>query len=449
MEQTNNFYKQLFRLALPITLQNLILSSLNLVDNIIIGGLGETSIAAVGIANQYFFLLDLLLFGIASGSSIFTAQFWGNKDLKSVKRVLGLSLITGIIASSIFTFGGLLFPKQILGFFSPDTVVITLGSGYLRIVACSYVITSITFAFSFALRSTGNVKTPLIISLIALGTNTILNYGLIYGLFGMPRLGINGSALATLIARIIEGSLLIIIIYNKKYPISSTLHELLDLPKNFVKKFYKITVPVILNETTWALGISMYSVIYAHMGTDVIASTNISGTVERLIWVFLIGIGNSCAIMLGNKIGAGKKEEVLSSAKKFMIINPCIALILGIVIYFVSPILLMPYNITPTVRELARNNLIVFSLFICVKAFNYTAVVGIFRSGGDTTFSLLLDLSGVWLIGVPLAFLGAWVLNLPVYYVYALASTEELFKCIIAAFRLKSKKWLNNLTVKD
>lgn len=446
MINSKNFYKTLLKLAIPIILQNLILSSLNLVDNIIIGGLGETAIASVGLANQYFFILDLVLFGIVSGSSIFIAQFWGNKDIKNIKRVVGLSLIIAITASVLFMLGGLIFPKQILGFFSSDSLVIEGGSHYLKIIVFSYVFTAISFAFSFALRSTGNVRVPLIVSMIALAVNTILNYVLVYGLIGMPKLGIRGSAIATLIARILEFSLIIIIVYSKKYPIAGSLKEFLDLSFEFIKKFFRIAGPVILNESTWGLGVSMYAVVYAHIGTNAIASINISGTIDKLVWVFLMGLGNACAIMIGNKIGSGKKEDAFAYAKRFIIINPLTAIVLGIILYFAAPILLEPYTISPIVHEYARKNLTVLSVILAAKAFNYTAVIGIFRSGGDTTFSLLLDLGGVWLIGVPLAFLGGFYWHLPVYYVYALASTEEFVKCIIASYRLISRKWLNNLT---
>lgn len=441
-----NFFKTMFKLSLPIIGQNLILSSLNLVDNIIIGGLNATAIAAVGLANQYFFLLNLVLFGISSGSSIFIAQFWGNRDIKNIKRVLGLSLLTGTIAAFIFTVLGLIFPKQILGLFSKDADVISMGSDYLLIIVFSYMLTAVTFAYSFALRSTRQVKIPMYVSAVALGINTFLNYSLIYGMFGMPRLGIRGSAIATLIARIIEMSLILFLVYRNKMVIAASFNELLDLPKEFVKKFYKITTPVILNESVWALGVSLYSVVYAHMGTDVIASTTISSTVERIIWVLFMGMGNACAIMIGNKIGEGKKEEIFIYAKRFIILNPLFAACMGIVVYFISPVFLMPYNISPVVLEYARKNLIVFSIFLTFRAFNFTSIIGILRSGGDTTFSLFIDLGGVWLVGVPMAYLGGMILHLPIYYVYAMVSCEELFKVVLGLPRILSKKWINNLT---
>lgn len=442
------FFKSMLRLAIPIALQNLILSSLNLVDTIIIGGLGETAIASVGLANQYFFLLNLLLFGITSGSSIFTAQYWGNKDIKNIRRVLGLCLLTGCSAALLFTLGGLFFPKQILSIFSKDADVIMLGSQYLKIIVFSYVITSITFAYSFTLRSTGQVKIPMIVSVTALAINTILNYLLVYGYFGFPKMGTNGSATATLIARIIEMCLILFAVYRKNNVIAAKFSELTDLSKAFILNFFKVTLPVILNESIWALGVTMYAIVYARMGTEVIASTNISSTVERITWVIFMGLGNACAVMIGHKIGEGNEKDAFIYAKRFIILGPVFAMFAGILVFFTSPWILSAYKVSPVVYNYAAKNLIVFSIFLWVKVFNFTSIVGILRSGGDTTFCLILDTGGVWLIGVPLVFLGGLVWHLPVYYVYALVYMEEVAKLIIGLPRILSKKWINNLASK-
>ncbi|MFL0248173.1 MATE family efflux transporter [Candidatus Clostridium stratigraminis] len=441
------FFKALLRLAVPIVLQNLVLSSLNLVDTIIIGGLGERAIASVGLANQYFFLLNLLLFGITSGSSIFTAQYWGNKDIKNIKRVLGICIITGGLGALIFTIGGLLIPEQILGIFSKDRDVIVLGGQYLRIIAFSYIITSISFAYSFTLRSTGQVKIPMFVSVTALGINTVLNYALVYGYFGLPKMGVQGSALATLIARIVEMVLLLSVVYKTKNVIAGRLKELLDLSADFIKNFFKVTIPVIMNESIWALGVTLYSVVYARMGTEVIASTNISSTIERITWVIFMGLGNACAVMIGNKIGEGDDKEAFIYAKRFIILGPSLAIIGGILVYFNSHFILSAYKVSPTVYNYAAKNLIVFSVFLWVKVFNFTTIVGILRSGGDTKFCLFLDTSGVWLIGVPLAFLGGLVWHLPVYWVYTLVFMEEVYKLILGLPRILSKKWINNLAI--
>lgn len=442
-----HFFSQMLKLALPITLQNLVLASLNLVDNIVIGGLGETAIAGVGLANQYFFLLNLLLFGITSGSAIFTAQFWGNRDIPNIRRVLGISIISGSIAAFLFSLGGFFFPQEILGIFSKDPAVILLGTEYLKIVVFSYVITAISFAYSFILRSTGNAKTPLYISVVALGTNTILNYMLVYGYMGFPQMGVRGAAAATVIARLIELILIITIVYAKEYPVGASIKEMTDLSFSFIKRFFRVTVPVILNESMWALGVTMYAIVYARMGTEVIASTNISGTIERIVWVMFMGFGNACAVMIGNKIGEGNEKQVFIYAKRFAIMGPAVAILCGFVVILLSGWVLSPYKVSPLVLNYARFNLIVSCSFMWAKVFNYMNIVGILRSGGDTVFCLLLDIGGVWLVGVPLAFIGGIILGLPIYWVYALVQIEEVFKMLLGIPRLMSRKWINNLTV--
>lgn len=443
------FLKTLFKLALPIALQNLILSSLNLVDTIIIGGLGEYAIAGVGIANQYFFLLNLVLFGVVSGSSIFTAQYYGDNDIPNIKRILGISILTSGTAAFIFFIVGFFFNSQIMSIFSTDKVVISIGSEYLRIIVFSYVITAITFSYSFTLRSIGQVKIPMIISVIALAINTILNYLLVYGYFGMPKLGTNGSAIATLIARTIEMILMITVVYSQKLIIAAKVREMLDLSIDFVKNFFKITAPVILNESMWSLGVSMYAIVYARMGTEVIASTNISATIERITWVIFMGLGNACAVMIGNKIGEGNKDEAYLLAKRFIVLCPILAILAGLIVFFTSGWTLSVYKVSPTVYNYSHNILMVFSIFLIAKVINYVSVIGIFRSGGDTKFSLILDTAGVWLIGVPLAFLGGLVLKLPIHFVYVLVYLEEVVKLMFCIPRVISKKWINNLTAKD
>jgi putative MATE family efflux protein len=443
------FLKTLFKLALPIALQNLILSSLNLVDTIIIGGLGEYAIAGVGIANQYFFLLNLVLFGVVSGSSIFTAQYYGDNDIPNIKRILGISILTSGTAAFIFFIVGFFFNSQIISIFSTDKVVISIGSEYLRIIVFSYVITAITFSYSFTLRSIGQVKIPMLISVIALAINTILNYLLVYGYFGMPKLGTNGSAIATLIARTIEMILMITVVYSQKLIIAAKVREMLDLSIDFVKNFFKITAPVILNESMWSLGVSMYAIVYARMGTEVIASTNISATIERITWVIFMGLGNACAVMIGNKIGEGNEDEAYLLAKRFIVLCPILAILAGLIVFFTSGWTLSVYKVSPTVYNYSHNILMVFSIFLIAKVINYVSVIGIFRSGGDTKFCLILDTAGVWLIGVPLAFLGGLVLKLPIHFVYVLVYLEEVVKLMFCIPRIISKKWINNLTTKD
>ena len=441
------FFKETIKLALPIATQNFILSSLNLFDNIIIGGLGEVAIASVGLANQFFFLLNLVLFGVVSGASIFTAQYWGKKDTTNIKRVLGLCLITAIFASAIFTLFALIMPNTILSIFSNDPEVINMGGNYLRIISLSYIFTAISFAYSVTLRSIGHVKAPMIVSVIALGINTILNFTLVYGIGSYKGIGVYGSAIATLIARLLEFAMMLFIVYKLKTPVAASIRELFDLSFEFIKKFFKITIPVILNESLWALGVTVYSVIYAHMGTSVIAATNIVSTIDRLAMVIFFGFGNAAAIMIGNKIGEKDEKSAFLYASRFIILNPLIGILMGVLIYIGAPSILFAYNVSSEVHNYSNSMLHVLGIFLCFKVFNYTNVVGILRSGGDTKYCLFLDIGGMWLVGVPLVALTGLYFHLPIEKVYIFVFMEEIAKFIVGLPRIASKKWINNLVV--
>ncbi len=443
--EDKKFYKTLLHLAIPIAVQNFVSSTVNMVDTVMIGQLGEIEIAAVGQANQLFFLFALMLFGVSSGSSIFTAQYWGKRDIINIRRVLGIGLATACGVAALFTILALFFPRQVMMIYSKDPAVIEAGIKYLRIVGFSYIVTAISFIYSTALRSTEQARLPLVISVISLLMNAVLNYGLIFGKLGLPEMGIEGAALATLIARVVEAALMLIFVYAGKYAPAAHLKEMLDLSKEFVKRFYKTAIPVILNESIWALGVSIYSIIYGHIGTQAVAAVNISGTVTNIAMVLFQGTCNAAAIMIGNRIGAGEEDKAYVYAKRLLVIGPVMAVGIGAITILSSDFFLGFYNVTQTVHLYAKNVLIVFSLMMPAKIFNLINIVGVLRSGGDTKFSLILDTVGVWFIAIPLAYLGGIILGLPVYWVFFLVSVEEVFKLIAGTKRFKSKKWINNL----
>lgn len=439
------FFVKFIKLAIPIALQNLIISTLNMADTVMIGRLGETQIAAVGLGNQFFFLLNLLMFGIVSGSSIFTSQYWGNGDMPNLRRTLGLSLILSISFAFIFTCAALTMPSYILHIFTEDAAVIELGSQYLRIVALSYVITGITISFSFSLRSTGNARLPMFVSSMALFTNIALNYLLIFGKFGFPALGVKGAAIATVISRILEVLILLFITYKGDYPVAARMNEMLDLSKDFIGRFLRTTLPVILNEAFWSLGVTMYSVVYGRMGTNVIASVNISSTVEKIAMVLFVGMGNACAVMVGNQIGANNQCKAFDYAKRFLVTGPLLGIVMGTTLILSSKSILSIYNVSEAVRASASSVLFVVALVMPIKIYNLIMIVGVLRSGGDTKFSLIIDTIGVWFIAVPLAFLGGLVWKLPVQTVYAFVVIEEVFKFVLGVKRFITRKWINNL----
>jgi putative MATE family efflux protein len=439
------FYHILFRLALPITIQNLVASSLNMVDTVMIGQLGSTELVAVGLANQIFFLFVLLLFGINSGAAIFTAQFWGKKDVANIRRVLGLALLSGSLAALIFTVLAAFFPEHVLGLFMDKRDVLLLSSQYLKIVALSYVITACTFSFSFVSRSLGQVRLPMFVSIISLGFNTVGNYILIFGHFGLQPMGVKGAAIATVIARSLELFMLIFFIYRSNNALAGRLKELFDLSIPFARRFFNTSLTVILNEFVWALGMVMYSAAYARMGESSFAAIQMTLPIQNISMVLFLGMASACSVMLGNHIGADQKEDAFRTAKSIAILGVILGLGMTLVLIPTSRLLVSGYNVPHELKDLAVKIIIVFALFFSAKMFNLINVVGILRSGGDTKFTLIMDSCGVWLLGVPLAFLGALVWKLPVYWVVALVSTEEIVKAVFGLKRMNSKIWVRDI----
>lgn len=445
LKNKKDFFICLLTIAIPIIIQNLISSSLNLVDNIMIGKVGSTEIAAVGLANQFYFLCSLLIFGINSGCSIFISQFWGKRDEKNIKKVLGMCIILGGGASIIFSAAAIFIPKTIMSLYIKDVEVINLGASYLRIVGMSYIFTAISFSYSFGCRCVGQAKLPMITSGIAILCNTILNYIFIFGKFGAPTLGVKGAALATLIARLIELLLILYIIYSKQSVLSAKIKDIIHIDKEFYFKILVTIAPVILNEFFWALGMTLYSVAYAKISKDAVAAVEISNTVKNIFMVASFGLANSCSVMIGNEIGASKEGNAMMVARRFIVITLLTGIILGLGIFISKDAILSLYNISTTTLKDARYILSLYSVILPINMFSSLFIVGIFRSGGDTKFSMCLEVGTVWLIGVPLAFLGATFMKLPVYLVVLLVAMELVVKILIAIPRFKSKRWIKNL----
>ena len=439
-------FQRLLILAMPIAAQNLVQTLLNMVDTLMIGQLGERAIAAVALSNQVFFLLMLLLFGISSGSAVFTAQFWGKKDLPGIHSALGMALILGFAGAVLFTAAAQLAPAFILGIFSTDEEVIRAGIPYLRIASVSYLFTAGTIIFQGVLRSTGVVRLPLLLSVSALSLNAVFNYGLIFGRLGLPQMGIAGAAMATSGARILEMTVLVIVVYIKKYPVAAPLRELLDQNRDFIKRFFRRVSPVILNEVGWSVGMTMFTLVYARMGTQILAAYNIMDTFSRLAFIIFVGTANATAIMLGNMIGEGRSREAERIAKTILMTIPLIAAAIGVLIFIAAPVIPHLFNISDYVSNLVVHLLRIFTIVLFVKASNMHIIVGILRSGGDTLFCAGLELLPLWFLSIPLMALAGLVLHLPPHIVYLFCLTEEVAKYLTGVWRVRSERWIHDLT---
>jgi len=439
------YFQQLLKIGLPITFQQFIFSLLNMVGVVMIGQKGETAMAAVGLANQVYFLYNLILFGIASGAAMFTAQLWGKRDIPNLRKVLSLCLILSLAVALIFLGLVQLIPVQIMKLFSEDAQVITLGSQYLRLFSGSFFFFAITFSYALVLRSIGDVKMPMAVSVSSLSLNVLLSFGLIFGKLGLPEMGVLGAAVALLISRIVECIALLALTYYKRSPVAAALRELLQFDPHFVGKVLKPVLPVALNELLWAAGITAYSVVYARIGTEAIAAMNIVGAVDNLALTLFIGITNATAVLVGNRIGAGEDDEAFRYAARSTGLSTILALLMGGAILLTRNPVLTLYKVSPAVLQNAYSVLTILALLLCVRAQNMTLIVGAFRGGGDTRFALFLDGFIIWMLGVPLAFLGGLVFHLPVHWVYLLVMTEELTKYFLSLPRFFSRKWIHDL----
>ena len=449
MFKDKEFIALFIKIAIPIALQNLFVSSLGIIDTLMVGQVSETAIAAVGLANQAFFLLNFTLFGITSGAAIFTAQYWGARDIAGIRKVMGMCLLLGFTACAFFSMIALGFPTQALNFYSADPAVIELGSGYLRIVGFSYVATTITLCLTTILRSTGYIRLPVIVAIATLCLNTGLNYLLIFGNFGFPKLGVQGAAVATSIARILECAALLVYVYLSRSPAAASPRELVAFDRGFLGIYFRITAPVILNEVLWSLGTSFYSAIYAHVSTESVAAYNVAMTILNLSAVLFVGITTACGVLVGNAIGAGELDKADLYARRCLWIGGWLAVGVGLIVFFGRNVALSVYTLTPSGTQAASDVLAVLAIAVIYRAFNPTIIVGILRSGGDTRFSAILDVSAVWVVALPLAYLGAFVFHLPIQWVVLCVLSEGLFKMIFGLIRVGSKKWINNLIRAD
>lgn len=445
MFKDREYLSTLIKIALPIAAQNLIGSVVNALGVLMVGQLGEVSVAAVGLANQVFFLLNLSIFGIVSGSGIFTAQFTGSGESSGIRKVLWLCLGLSLIIGVFFTIVALVFPQFTLSLYTTDPAVIELGSQYLSVIGWSYLATAISFTFGVQMRSTGHVMPPTIVSAIALVLGTVLNYGLIFGEFGLPRMGVPGAALGTTLARLVECVAIVLVTYRGKYPTAARLADLRNISRDFLRKYAVTVFPVAANEIIWSFGITIYSIVYAHIGTEAIAAINIISTIEGIAFVIFLGLGNASAIMIGNRIGAGEESKAYVYARRALIMGGALAVLVGLTMILLNQTIIAQYKISEAAAENARWVLVVISCAFWMKASNMIMIVGVLRSGGDTRFSLVLDAGSVWFVGIPMALLGAFVFHLPVYWVVAMVMADELVKLVGGLYRFFSRKWVNNL----
>lgn len=446
LTRDSSFYKSIFSISLPIATQNLITFAISMVDTIMLGRLGEISLSASAIGNNIFFILAVIIFGVGSASSVMGAQYFGKKDIKSIHKIMAIMYRICLLLAIFFTFISFFFSKQLISIFTDDKLVIVEGATYLRIISLGYILYALTSCTITILRSVKTIKISLLVYSVALVVNIFLNWVLIFGNLGFPALGVAGAAIATVLSRCSE--ILVILIFMSKFEskIKFKFKHLKLLDKVMFKDFIKVSTPIILNEFFWAIGSSMICIIVARMGTNVVAANSINNVVNQFATLFIHGLSSASSVIIGNTVGEDDKKKVMEYANTICVLSIFMGILAGLTIYFLRPIAVNLYNISDDTKTIACEIMIATSIVSIFRALSANILMGILRGGGDNRFVFWLEMSFLWFIAIPLGFIAAFVLKLPIVLVFLIIRSDEILKSFIGAFRVVRGKWIHDVT---
>ncbi|WP_156888255.1 MATE family efflux transporter [Spirochaeta cellobiosiphila] len=437
--------KTLIALATPIMLQSFLQNSLSFFDTLMISQLGDEKVAAVGIAVQLIFIFNMIQFGLQTGLSINTSQYYGKGDYNSIKKILGIQILFSVVSLALLWIAIFVLPDHILSLYTDDIRIKDTAKSYLQINGASLLFAILINSYTLNLRSTNVVNLPTIASGISVFINLGLNYVFIFGWGAIPAQGANGAALATAIARFANLAILLFFTYKFKYIAAASIKEMINFDSEFIKKTFKVTWPVVLNESIWVLGVSLYSWVYARMGTQSLAAVNICTSIENVLYTPFFGMFAAGSVLIGNQIGRGDTSQAKESAKLIIIMHTLLAIFTGIILIALRVPIMRIYNVSETTMYYCSRILIIIGITMGLKMLDYTFTVSIFRGGGDTKFSLFLDFSGVWLIGVPISLIAGMIFKIPVYWLVGLVKIEHFYKILLAWVRYKKDKWIRKV----
>lgn len=442
------FLNDMFRVALPITIQGLLQATLSLIDQIMIGRLGSASIAGVGLGAKFISLFTVTMTAVVTVAGILIAQYCGSRQKKGVSDSFFSNLYLALLVALIFMVLSLSIPNQIMGLYSKDAETVGEAVVYLKIMTLGFLPQTVTLMLSALLRNMDAAKVPMIAGGVSVISNTILNYLMIFGIGCFPKMGVAGAALATAISRIIE---LFIIFWmflkiNRKKQVE--LRPTIHFDKEFLKKIVLILAPILCCEFLWSLGENVYAIIYGHIGTESCAAMTLTYPLQTLAIGALSGVSAAAGVMIGNLLGKDDKEGAYDDSKSFMKVTIKAAVIISLFIVLFSSFYVKLYGVSADTRQLTIYILFAYALVFPAKVINMVLGGGILRSGGKTKYIMAVDMIGTWLLGVPLGLLAAYVWKLPIYYVYLILSMEEYVRVIMCTVIFKSKRWMVNMTEK-
>lgn len=445
--KNRSFYRELFALVLPIAFSQLMAALVSASDAVMLGRLSQEAMSAISLAGNVYFVFNLFLLALTIGENVFAAQYWGKKDLAAMEQIFALVLKLTIVLSMIFTFSAACFPKKIMYLFTPETELIEYGARYLRVVAVSYFLNGLSAVCFCMMRNIGQTMQATIISFGSVWINIGLNAVLIYGLFDLPVLGVQGAALATVITKSIE-LIWIVAVWKKRAVVGIKQEYFCKWDKELWRAFRTYTAPILGNEIVWGIGFTMGSVIIGHLGSDAVAANTIAGVTKNLLICFCMGVGSGGSILVGNELGAGNLDRAKEYGKRVTQLAIIGGVITGGILLLLSPLILRYANVTLTAREYLKWMLVICSYYVIGKSVNSTTIGGIFCAGGDSKFGFLCDTIVMWVIVVPLGMIAAFVLDMPVLWVYFIINLDEIIKLPVVWWYYRKYNWLKNLTEK-
>lgn len=444
----DDFYRQMFKLAIPIIIQNLLSAAVNSSDVIMLNYVGQSAISAVSLAANYSNILFMVYYGLGTGASLLCAQYFGKKNMQAIHAVEGIALRFSLAISVLVALAAFTMPQRMLLLFTSDQELIAIGSSYIRIMGITYLCWGVTEIYLAILRSIGRVTISMTLNMLAFGLNILLNAVFIFGLFGAPKLGVTGVAIATASSRLIQlVACVIVSLLSKDVKLNPAYMFIRS--KTLLNDFIHLSLPALGNDLSLSVAFSMYSVILGHLGTEAVAANSLVTVVRNVGSVFCFAIASAGTILLGRVMGQEELEKSKSYASRMLKMTVVAGAVGGVIVLAVTPFVLRFAFLNDTAMHYLKYMLLINSYYIMGSAVNTALIAGVFRAGGDTKFGLICDTIDMWVYAVPLGFFAAFVLKLPVLWVYFLLCTDEFVKWPWVIRHYRKGEWAKNITRED
>ena len=445
MKKNDSFFKTVCALAVPVTLQSMLQSSFSIVDQIMIGQLGTVSVAGVGLAGKFSSIYSVVISAIGAVAGIMIAQYLGQKNKYEVRKSFYTNLILGTVIAGLFMFFCVLFPERIMGLYTKDTATREEAGKYLAIVAGTFMPLAGATLLSTLFRCIEKARLPLYATIASALLNTGLNYVLIFGKLGFSPMGARGAAVATLISQCANLVLMLLMFPKKNSVLKKPEQEETEKAALNWKQYLSMLIPILACEVLWSLGENVYAGIYGHMGTKATAAMTLINPIQGLVIGALCGLSQAAGVIVGKKLGTGDYSDAYKASKKLIFYGAAGSVFLSVIVVLTAGFYVQIYQVEEVVKQLTVRILYAYALVAPFKVLNMILGGGIIRSGGRTKYVMYIDIIGTWIFGVPLGFLAAFVLKLPIPYVYFILSLEECIRFAISVGVFRKKKWMQQL----